>query len=1023
MNILKLWYIVCLAFGFQSLNSLVEESHEVVYEKSKSSKLWYLSCKELSWFRFSKIEFELEELRDELYLYFNSSFGDSESEEYRLEFDEVILENLKSELYLIQNDLFCFIADDLDELLEIDRFLPFQKVYFAFNGETLDLFKMAAWNDRINQLTVSKLEYPYSDCSKFAFRYDCLNDCFKKKFRLSRYFYEGGETGLIYVNQPKNRSIEENEKNCFRECKRENCKLVQLIPANPLSLLEVGQSRAAYKAVPKLGKFDFLIQLIGLLCSFAGLSLYQLISIAIDYAMWKVKKRKTKIALFCLKLAILLLSLAYCVLLCIERGLDYKAEWKNLTRIERTKSLVLPKIVHLAICVRIDRYVGNWYFKTMSQIERKTDQSLDDVLDGIYLSYHGRLLRTNYEVHSKVLFKDRFRCFSITIRPNYRITPANPKLSIKLKENSELYLLSEKEDLNQKSFQYSGRFGFRKKIVNSLKRNENCVDYQEKYANCTSRWNCIDRCISKRFLSKYHKITFGYFGVDQLVDKDWFTLTEWNTSNPLSNFGKTSTIYENIRTECLEAIPDEKACVEIEFEKISKFEKAMIGTYDELTEIDLQFDVVRSVEQRPSWYKLALDLVSIQGIFFGLTVLGSLKMLCSFIPTRENKIVFFLIYLFSSIGGSWHTYHIFNLIISGELTPSEHYELVKEVQLPVMVFCLQIDENLVDKNHKMTGNYLEELAGDVTAKRTFENIAYLNESNELTYFDLDSIEPFFLQKMKCFSINIDQKYNRDQFHFATESRVLEVNFIKERKVNKKNIHFMTKSKETKEFSKVAQLCYWGTYYWIPSFSITQETSLFAFEDRFSFIKQHFASSQEEIGHFDRHLLQLQSNKHNLKTLNLPLEAPDFRFELQEDLFEQLNSVELNRNKRTASNYQLLVNNHLKMVEKLGAQFTYNLAFLQKIVLSTNEENIGMLLLGLLNVLCIWFDLGVLDIHPVFGLSHDYFLVYLYLHFPVFLFDKISQFLLFSSKWLRKFELPLYELIDCRKRNSRETSRF
>ena len=175
---------------------------------------------------------------------------------------------------------------------------------------------------------------------------------------------------------------------------------------------------------------------------------------------------------------------------------------------------------------------------------------------------------------------------------------------------------------------------------------------------------------------------------------------------------------------------------------------------------------------------------------------------------------------------------------------------------------------------------------------------------------------------------------------------------------------MTKSKERPEFSKFVSLDYSK---FMPKYSITYEASLYKYEDRFSFIRKHFLSPQEEDVANDVHkqLLELQDNDHNLKTLNLPIEEKEFKFELDEDFFEQL---------------------YLS---------------LQKIVHSTNEENFGIRILSLLNVLFIWLDLGVLDFHPAFLLFHDHLIVYLYHHLPAFTLNR-----------LKKIKSPQYKLL-CR----------
>lgn len=220
---------------------------------------------------------------------------------------------------------------------------------------------------------------------------------------------------------------------------------------------------------------------------------------------------------------------------------------------------------------------------------------------------------------------------------------------------------------------------------------------------------------------------------------------------------------------------------------------------------------------------------------------------------------------------------------------------------------------------------------------------------------------------------------------------------------------MTESDETAELSRVIKLDYTKI---APKYSIFHTTSVNKYLDRFSFIRRHFVSFKEE-NHpidFDKQV-DLQRNKYNLRTLTLPVKDEDFNFELQNDLFRQFDSVQRlkKRKKLTDLSYkQLIVVNHLKQSNYFGQDFRLDLNPLQKIIFSTNRNNFGKLILGLLNMLFIWFDLGVLDMHPIFILSHDYFLVYLYCHLPIFFFIKFTQLLIFSHNLLKFFETPLYE---------------
>ena len=68
MIIRNLWHFVCLVLGFHSLNTLIEESHEVVYKKrNETQPVQHLFCEELSWFFPEQTQIDLKELRDGLY--------------------------------------------------------------------------------------------------------------------------------------------------------------------------------------------------------------------------------------------------------------------------------------------------------------------------------------------------------------------------------------------------------------------------------------------------------------------------------------------------------------------------------------------------------------------------------------------------------------------------------------------------------------------------------------------------------------------------------------------------------------------------------------------------------------------------------------------------------------------------------------------------------------------------------------------------------------------------------------------
>ena len=265
-------------------------------------------------------------------------------------------------------------------------------------------------------------------------------------------------------------------------------------------------------------------------------------------------------------------------------------------------------------------------------------------------------------------------------------------------------------------------------------------------------------------MKRFNRTCFGY---NSVIDRNWFSSTEWNTTKMMKRNKK---IYEDILENCTEEILNEKPCDEIKFKETTPSHRPD----PKIVEIDLQFDVIRSIEEETtSWYKLALDLLSIQSIFFGLTILQLLKITFNFIQ-RENKMVLFFIYLLCSIGAGWHIYRIFNLIVNEELVPTRYYEPAKQIEMPEISFCYQIKEK-IDRNQKLTGAYLKGLTSELTPRRIFDKIIYLNESNELTPFNPGRLKQFFFQSMKCFRIQTNQVYYRDQFHFSTDKHFLRSN--------------------------------------------------------------------------------------------------------------------------------------------------------------------------------------------------------------------------------------------------------
>ena len=285
--ILKLWYVACTIFCLYSLNTLVLESYEVAIlaaNQSEVDPIRILVCKKLNSFHINKTEVRVEEFKDEMVDHLNRSHCAL----YLVPYKRSIMRRLETGQYMIFDGLLCIPLEENEDKFRIKTILP-QSTFLAFKKSTLDFAQQASWYEPFDQLVVQKKGPPYSNCCESNGRFRCLNECFKNNFRLSRYLYEGNETGLIHLKPATNQTIE-REKICFEKCWRENCDIVRFIPFSGQRKPETTKLGAQ----TKLSEFDFYVQFIGLVCSLANISFNHLTSIGIKFAISKVQKSKVK---------------------------------------------------------------------------------------------------------------------------------------------------------------------------------------------------------------------------------------------------------------------------------------------------------------------------------------------------------------------------------------------------------------------------------------------------------------------------------------------------------------------------------------------------------------------------------------------------------------------------------------------------------------------------------------------------------------------------------------------------------
>lgn len=1034
----KVWQAVCLLFIVNSLATLwFFERYEVTYVAVDDQKLKStdeLLCVDLKELYPNKIEIQLEQLGELLREKFQKWIRSNEfgrGYHYNVEAKKLLSRRIETKDYFVLLGFLCFAAEMFERHF-LSELLETKTTDFVVQKETFDMLQINDWfSDEIAELTVLNTPYPYSDCSEIKqSRFQCLNECFKSNFRLSRYFYHSNETGSIQLNHNEgNRSIEEGERSCFKQCKKENCKLINILVHDQMepTLIEFYRSR------PVLGGFDFWVQFIGCSSLFLAINLHQQMQSLVKFVYSKVKRSQTSRSEWLVKLnwsimlnwTVRFISLIIFLSLSIRSILDFQEQVDLPARKENTKKAIEPEILHLVICVPFGRFlndpdgnelVDNLYYaqRSLQELENESQALLNATLDSMYLSFLNRTTQIGYCVQPKVLFRytgvGLQRCFQVAVHPvepRYQQLLSISKLKVKFKTtNYYLFLVSKNEEFNVNSFFYGGQWAFRKSLIRRSRLNRKCLDNALAYTRlaCTSRQSCVERCINRLSVDEHQNITIHSIFFAYIIDRDQFTAEEWTAAH--LNWNKS--LYDEIKSKCEEAIPVIEACVEVKYtygpylDQQSK-SKEFTGLY--VTEIELYVETTTSVEEEPDWYSLMLDILSIQSIIFGMTVLKMLKMIYYFSQTRlkvkENKFVLFFIYLLCSVGFSWQTYRIFDLSINGELSTSQFYMAEKRVPMREIIFCFDYDfASSIDDNHQMTGNYLEELSGDLTVEKVFESITYLDErSNRWAAYNLSLVEPFYFASEKCFKIKIDQVYEKDQFHFSVDSQVLKVNFIKSL-IRKKIVYFISKTKSKTEFSVIANLDFRDD---LASrinrlFQVRQESLVIKQEDRFHTLKRPLSLFRSEIDVNDAsaYLSRLLRNYRAIcqsVTLNLALNKKLFHEEIRDDLFDQLYRQIQNVSDRSASsnlNYERQYSiNHIRKLSGTS-HFSFGFVWFKKVVVTTNQINPSKLLLNLLNVLSIWFNMNVLDLH-------------------IFL-SKIRYIFVFSHNTLLKFKRFLYRAL-------------
>lgn len=984
----KIWCCLCSLFLLYAIIMLSREAQEIVFSPvhNSSESYNYSVCVDLKSKLFvNKTQLDLDEFADELYLYFKKKGQNNTSETFHK-----LLNSVRQRNYFFFKDHFCFL-EDKKELFYISSFLDGNRNYFIFKQSSYDLFRLTKNTESADadQSVVIYKEWPFSNCLKNYSKFRCLTRCSKERHRISRYYFDGSEKGVIHLTYDYNETIKATEYMCLDHCRFDDCKVSAFEESFDLK----NKKTSVYEAKFMISEFNYWTQLLGLLALHLSISFYQLLSKLIEFVSLKLEKKfgrfKKKVNLcrnFC-KIAILLIIGGCSLHQGIEMVTHFRRKAHNITGEEMRTYLFEPEPFSLGLCLLMDyfnKFDGKQFYSvknvSLLELERMSDRLIDEQPIVIYLQFEEQRFEVNWVLTPRVFFKTKgnalseiFRCFKIDVRPSepaYQSLLSASKLIVKLKpdQKAKLYLLPEDQNFNSKSLEFtSGKYW--KKIVKGSK----CVDYGRK--GCGSRVDCLERCINRKLFEKHGRINSLL-----VVDKDQFSKKIWQSSYLSEDFDD----YKEIERKCSEKYANE-GCNEISFESTGTAVRIR-----DINEIDLFYNVITVLKSDPSIYSLVIDILNIQSLALGLNLFKLLMMIYGLAAAKfrfaKSKLHLLFIYLLVLPGFVYHLYSLFDGVLHGELVHHISYLLLNTVQQPEIIFCVNYNQTKIDRNHKLTRNYLDQVTeeDDLKIENVFDKFVYLNEINEWVTSRASvvgdkpeqlQVTTFYLATRKCFRIKLEVRYKMLQFNFAEDKKVLKVFFGREFARRKREVLFFTKTRNAIQFSK------------LNTFVIHQNHEDFKSKNRFTIFQNHLFRSINDKFFSLKHplfygcdhgqdLLQLNSEfewNFRLSTLKLPVEDLSGDLPVDDEAFDQFNKQLHNTTNCGAKSQAIIERRFVTTLVKEKhlsgfnvsfserSDFDFHLNFLVQSIKVTNEDNVVKLLISILNVLSLWLDQGVLDL--------------------------------------------------------------
>ena len=904
----------------------------------------------------------------------------------------------------------------------------------------------------------------HADCSNRAHqihhdRFTCLNRCFKELKMISSFyrFDDEGTFNLSEILQEKRiRKREANNEgealevfeelttpsntegveDCLKKCPERGCfwEVVITLKIDHVYYRDYLQKEGTDKVDLQLNTYvafysmdDFYLQLFGLLTLFTGTFvlrlLHALLLLALSLTARKIEpllRNEKLLRIFRLVLPNLkhVLTLL-CLVLVLVQGLAMMNEFQfHSSHPNRTTTLnYSSEPFSIVICFPIENSQGDGEIqeRTNSKILRnfsfywikKNSKNLSQsgVKDINIFSANRRLgpkLHVSDEIFKSSKINDILylsKCFRVDLDESYKKMSLT-YLQIEFSdEYREIFLIERTQNFTSGLVNFRGLFNPQKvtKIYSKSSVKSNCRDYSEE-EGCDSRRNCLDRCLSTKFIKKHGSIPTNTVVSSKHLNSTWVNRSIY--------FNET--VDPAIEEEC-SADFNQTDCNEVHFQESSDRVKSEVSSsvYIRLSYLNI---VEREMEYDP--LKTLLDIIGLETVLFGSNALGVmttvLLFLCRILRLKWRNAYSVFLFLLTSAGFLIHNVLVFRTIISGDLEENEFFEKPERYTLPSPILCFPIEKK-VDENHRVTGEYLDNLTTELTFQHAFFGIVYNNRTHEKilhiwrmnstkssSFYSSPELElsHFYYRGLKCLKTSLKVTYKEEDFFLQQEKIVLYI-YLNETFRNRMNSTiFLHQQADSREIGG-------GYNYMIGmrdetyndndsfySYMIEFEQFRIVREDQFELLKDPRRLFQERMkvndARTEEEMRRQFEENHNRTTDQLPLDG-HFDAEMDNELCEQYAETVIGQSVFHSLDFEQNIANTYANVyytpSELSTyfpQFKFSFSFLVRRVVITNRENYTKLVVSLLNTLSLWLDICVVDmgawLNAIFKLFLHFYLL-------------------------------------------------